>query len=246
MKMERELQKLNWLAVQKLVPKKIDTIILPVGTVEAHGSSCIGTDNYIPADIALGIADRLNALVAPVVNYGITRSLYRYPGGSTIRPETFQLYIREILDSFVDSKFHNVFVLNGHGGNNSSLKQAAIDFHQQRLSNIAVIHWWELCAEMTAEFFGHAGGHAGTDETAYVHAMDPDFVDEKRNSRDLAYTFEPGADVYPVPGTVLLYKVGEGYPEYNLAKAKKYRQKVIETVGDFSESVLKRWRKFGL
>lgn len=244
--MERELQRLSWLTVQKLVPKKIDTIILPVGTVEAHGSSCIGTDNLIPIDIANGIAERLNALVAPSVNYGITRSLSRYPGGSTIRPETFQLYIREILDSFVDSRFHNVFLLNGHGGNNSSLKQVAIDFHQQSGANIAVIHWWELCAEMTKEFFGHAGGHAGTDETAIVHAIAPALVDEKSNSPDLVYTFKPGADVYPVPGSVLLYTEGEGHPEYNLAKAKKYRQKVIDTVGEFAEFVLMRWRKFGL
>jgi creatinine amidohydrolase len=136
--------------------------------------------------------------------------------------------------------------MNGHGGNNSSLKQVAIDFHQQRGANIAVIHWWELCAEMTKEFFGHAGGHAGTDETAIIHAIDPALVDEKANSPELAYTFKPGADVYPVPGSVLLYTEGEGYPEYNLAKAKKYRQKVIDTVGDFAEFVLKRWDKFGL
>jgi creatinine amidohydrolase len=122
----------------------------------------------------------------------------------------------------------------------------AIDFHQQRGANIAVIHWWELCADMTNEFFGHAGGHAGTDETAYVHAIDPAYVDEKTNHKDLAYTFKPGADIYPVPGTVLLYKEGEGYPEYNLAKAKKYRQNVIDTVGEFAEYVVKRWRKFGL
>ncbi|RME29732.1 MAG: creatininase family protein, partial [Candidatus Zixiibacteriota bacterium] len=46
--MERELQRLNWLTVQKLVPKEINTVIFPVGTVEAHGSSCLGTDNFIP------------------------------------------------------------------------------------------------------------------------------------------------------------------------------------------------------
>lgn len=244
--MERELQKLSWLKVQKFVPEKIDTIILPVGTVEGHGSSCIGTDNYVPNEIALGIAERINALVAPVVNYGITRSLYRYNGGSTIKPETFQLYIRDILDSMVDSKFHNIIIMNGHGGNNSSLKQVALDFHQQRGANIAVLHWWELCADMTDKFFGHAGGHAGTDETAMVHAIDPSLVDEKEYDPELAYTFKPGADIYPVPGTILLYKEGEGYPEYDLKKSKEYRDKVIETVGDFAEYILGRWQKFGL
>ena len=244
--MERELQRLNWLNVRKLVPSEIDTVILPVGTVEAHGSTCLGTDNYIPETIAAGIAQRLNALIAPTVNYGITRSLYRYPGGSTIRPGTFELYIREILDSLADSGFHNVILLNGHGGNNSSLKTVAVRFHQERGKNIAVIHWWELCAEMTDSFFGHAGGHAGTDETAMVQAVDPALVDETAYDPNLAWQFRPGSDIYPVPGTILLYKEGEGYPEFDVDRSREYRRKVINLVGEFTQTVLSRWREFGL
>ena len=68
--MERQLQKLHWLKVKELVPDKINTVILPVGTIEGHGSICIGTDNYIPENISLGIAKRVDALVAqfPVFN----------------------------------------------------------------------------------------------------------------------------------------------------------------------------------
>jgi creatinine amidohydrolase len=243
---ERLLQKLSWLKVKDLVPSPIDSIILPVGTVEAHGSACLGTDNLIPETIALGIAERLNALVAPTVNYGITKSLSRYPGGSTIQPETFGFFIRNILDSFADTGFKNVFVMNGHGGNNMALKDAAFDFHHERKTNVAVIHWWELCADLTSDFFGHAGGHAGTDETAMILAIDPALVDQKSYDPNLAYQFRPGADVYPVPGTILLYKEGEGYPEFDIEKARQYRDKVIATVGDFAEMVLSRWRKFGL
>ena len=130
--MERRLQHLNWLTVRDLVPKEIDTVILPVGTVEAHGSACLGTDNFIPEAIANDIAERVNALVAPIVNYGITKSLIRYNGGSTIKPENFRLYIRDILDSMVDTGFHNVILMNGHGGNNSSLKPVAFEFHRER------------------------------------------------------------------------------------------------------------------
>ncbi|TET94781.1 MAG: creatininase family protein, partial [Candidatus Zixiibacteriota bacterium] len=91
--MERELQRLSWLKVREFVPSTIDTILLPVGTVEAHGSACLGTDNFIPEAIALGVAERLNALVAPTLSYGVTRSLYRYPGGITINPKTYELLI---------------------------------------------------------------------------------------------------------------------------------------------------------
>jgi creatinine amidohydrolase len=224
----------------------IRTVILPVGTVEAHGSACLGTDNFIPETIAIDIADRINALVAPTVNYGITRSLIRYPGGSTITPSTFELYIRDILDSLTDTGFQNVIVMNGHGGNNGSLKSVAFDFHRERAKNIAVIHWWELCGEMTEDFFGHVGGHGGTDETAMVLAIDPELADESLFSEDLAYNIRAGADVYPVPGTILLYKKGEGLPEFDVEKARAYRDKVSETVGGFVEDVLDRWKRLGL
>ena len=61
--MERRLQRLNWMTIQRLVPAECDTVILPVGTLEAHGSACVGTDNVIPETIADGIADRIGALV---------------------------------------------------------------------------------------------------------------------------------------------------------------------------------------
>lgn len=217
-----------------------------MGTIEAHGSACIGTDNFIPETIAEGIVDRLNAYIAPVVNYGITRSLYRYPGGITIRPNVFGDYIRDILDSLVDVGFKNVILLNGHGGNNKALKEVAAPFHKERKANIAVIHWWELCADMTREFFGHAGGHAGTDETAMVQAVDPALADKEQYDPDLAYWFRPGADIYPVPGTILLYTEGEGYPNFDVEQAKKYRKAVVEQVGEFAKMVIDRWRKFGL
>jgi creatinine amidohydrolase len=244
--MERTLQKLSWLTVRKLVPSQIDTVVVPMGTVEGHGSACIGTDNYIPEMICEDIAERLNALVGPTLNYGITRSLYRFNGGITIQEDHYREFVRDILNSYADSGFHNVIVMNGHGGNNSALKSVAADFSRERKVNIAVIHWWELCAKMTEQFFGHVGGHAGTDETAMVQAMDPALGGKDQYDPELAYYFRPGADIYPVPGTILLYKEGEGYPNYDLSQVKEYRQKVSQTVGDFVEMVLARWRKFGL
>jgi creatinine amidohydrolase len=244
--MQREMQRLSWLKIKELVPSQIDTIILPVGTVEAHGSAAIGTDNFIPQRIAEGIAERTNALIAPIVNHGITKSLYRYAGSTTVSPEVFAAYIREIVDCFADDGFGNVIIMNGHGGNNSALKQVAYDFHRERRTNICVVHWWQLCADMTEKFFEHVGGHAGTDETAMVQAIDPDLVDWNAYSEDLCYQINPGADVYPVPGQILLYKAEQGYPENNPERSREYLNKVIEEVGDFVEMVLARWKKFDL
>jgi len=243
--MERQLQRLNWLTVGKLVPDKIDTVILPVGTIEAHGADCLGTDNFIPESISAGIAERANALVAPVFPYGVTKSLRRYNGSLTVDSDLFGSFVQQILTSLADTGFQNIIVMNGHGGNDTALKKAAYDFHGECQVNIAVIHWWDLCAKMTDDFFGHAGGHAGTDESAMVQAIDPTLVNKKDYDPELAWHFRPGADIYPVPGSILLYKDGEGYPEYDETRSRQYHDKVIDQVGEFVELILNRWRKAG-
>ncbi|HWR81968.1 MAG TPA: creatininase family protein [Candidatus Deferrimicrobium sp.] len=244
--MERQLQRLTSPRVAQLVPSSIDVIILPVGTVEAHGAACLGTDNVIPEALALRVADRINGLVAPTVSYGITRSLYRYPGGITLKPDTYASLVRDILSSLSDIGFKHVFIINGHGGNNAALKETAANFHAEHKSNIAVIHWWELCQTLTEEFFGHAGGHAGTDETAMAMAIDPRLVEPEIYTPDMAYQVRAGADVYPIPGTIILYKPGEGYPEFDLTKSREYFERVASAVGEFAELVLARWRAAGL
>lgn len=243
----RIMQELTWQEISRLVPEHIDTIILPVGTVEAHGASCIGTDNYIPQSIAEVVAPEVNALVAPIVNHGITRSLYSYAGSTTIRPKTFIRYLLDILLSFHHSKFKNVIILNGHGGNNTALKDVVREGNHRWQLNVAAIHWWEMCAELTKEHFGETGGHAGLDENAMVMALNPEFGQKEQYSDDLVYSFAPGADVYPVPGTILTYTPDAGKPRFDdIDSAKEYHGKVCAKVSEFTSFVLKRWRDSGL
>lgn len=244
---EWHLQARTWRDIQKLVPATIDTVILPVGTVEAHGASCIGTDNYIPASIADNIAKDLNAFIAPIVNHGITRSLYAYPGSTTVSPETFIAYLLDILQSFHHSGFKNVIILNGHGGNNSALKDVVrLANHRWKL-NVAAIHWWEMCANITVEHFGESGGHAGLDENAMVMAINPDFGNKGQFKKNMVYTFEPGADVYPVPGTILTPKEIAGHPRFDdIQLFREYHRKVCDKVSGFCQFVIQRWREAGL
>ena len=72
---------LNWMEFRELVPAKVATVLLPTGTLEAHGVENNGADNTAPVAIARQMAPRVNALVAPVLNYGVTGSLDAYAGG---------------------------------------------------------------------------------------------------------------------------------------------------------------------
>ncbi len=83
----RELERINWMEFQEVVPSKVPTVLLPIGSLEAHGVTVNGTDILAPVAMARDIAARVNAMIAPVVPYGITGSLDAYPGGLTMPDE---------------------------------------------------------------------------------------------------------------------------------------------------------------
>lgn len=239
--MQRELQKLTWKNIRELVPGKIDTAIFPVGTVEAHGATVLGTDNIIPDSIAAYLADRINAIIVPTLNYGITKSLYGYPGSMTIKQDNFQSFVFDIFKSMKDVGFRKIIVLNGHGGNNAALKAAAHEFYYEYRINIAIIHWWELCEDLVELVYGEAGGHAGNNETAMVQAIDESLVDRSQFDENMPYHYVSGADIFPVPGSILQYKPNEGLPDFDLERAKRFQAGVFEQVEDFVKMIIKRW-----
>ncbi|OQX50453.1 MAG: hypothetical protein B5M53_12490, partial [Candidatus Cloacimonas sp. 4484_209] len=112
----------NWLEFKRLVPQKVTTVILPIGTMEAHGIIPIGTDNIIPEEISIHIAEKINALIAPTLSYGITHTLLPYPGSMTLSEETFEKVVEEIAFSLSNNGFETIIFMNGHGGHFDELK----------------------------------------------------------------------------------------------------------------------------
>ena len=75
-----QLQQYSWMRLATIVPEVTDQIILPVGTVESHGACPIGTDNYIPENLAEHVWTDVNTLVAPSVSHGVTgASISQFP-----------------------------------------------------------------------------------------------------------------------------------------------------------------------
>ena len=72
---EREMERINWMEFKELVPSKIRTVLLPTGTLEPHGVVNNGADITAPVAMAKTLAPRINAMIAPVVPYGITGSM---------------------------------------------------------------------------------------------------------------------------------------------------------------------------
>jgi creatinine amidohydrolase len=246
----REMERMNWLEFGELVPAKIDTVLLPLGTMEAHGVTANGTDIIAPVAMARAIAERVNAMIAPVVPYGFTGILDAYPGSFTIPEEVYRAYVRAVLVGLAQNKFRNIIMLNGHGGGQTAILSAlGQEVGRATSTRILAINWWSYCSDVVQEVYGEEGGHAGNTETAYMMAVDPALVQKERYSGPEMATAIPAPNTwsaYPFPSSILLYKEGEGYPVFDQAKAKTYFDKVNDKMAKLIQDTIGKWNLAGL
>jgi creatinine amidohydrolase len=243
---------LNWMEFAELVPARVRTVILTVGTLEPHGVANNGADNTAPVAIARGIMahEGINALLAPHVPYGVTGSMTQYPGAMTIPEESYRPYIRAVLDGLAKNKFRDIIVINGHGGPQTAiLNEVAREVSLERGVNTLVINWWALTTDISRAVFGSDGGHAGVNETAFLQATDPSLVRRERyTGQDMATANPaPGAwSAVPFPSTITLYQPGSGWPtDFDQVKAERYQREVIARVRDLVADTIAKWRRAG-
>ena len=154
------------------------TVIIPVGATEQHGPHApLGTDVFIPREIARRVAEELGtAVVAPAVPYTLSYPHRGFVGEFSLRIETFMAVIRDLAISFGKAGFKRVMFLNGHYDNTYALAYAcaqAADELPEGARAFPFNHWDGLKPEEMEQF----GMHAGLGETSMVLAINPDYVD---------------------------------------------------------------------
>jgi len=244
----REMALLCWQEFGELVPSRIDTVLVAFGSLEPHGVIPNGTDSLAPEAMARDIAARVNALIAPVLNYGVTEAMKAYPGTVSIAAETYAPFAEAVLDDLAGSGFKNLIVLNGHGGNTAALNAAATHVANARRVRVLVVNWWTLADDITKSVFKQNGGHAGNNETAYVQAFLPAHVHPERYKPEMASpNAPPGAyTTVPVASTILLYEKGQGYPTFDAAQAKEYFRKVNDRIAELILDTIAKWDLAGV
>jgi creatinine amidohydrolase len=245
----RDLAEINWMELKDVVPKQVDTVLLPTGTLEPHGVVNNGADITAPVAMARAIARQVNAMIAPVVPYGITGSMDAYPGAFSISESAYRAYVRDVLLGLVKCGFKTIVILNGHGGPQTAvLNEVAREVGQEKKVRTLVVNWWSYASDVTLAVFGEDGGHAGWNETAYVQAVDRRLVHPERYSDDLATANPaPGTySAYPAPSSIGLYKAGQGYVKFDQGKADEYFRRVNAKVAGLIVEMKARWDKAGL
>jgi creatinine amidohydrolase len=245
----RELVDINWMEFREVVPSKVDTVLLPTGTIEPHGVINNGADVTAPVAIARAIAKDVNAMIAPVIPYGMTGSMDAYPGAFSISESAYRAYVRDVLHGLAKTGFKTIVIINGHGGPQTSvLNQVAMEVGQEKKVRTLVINWWSYASDVTLSVFGEDGGHAGLNENAFIQAIDPKLVHPERYSDELATPNPaPGTySAYPAPSSIGLYRKGQGYVKFDQAKADEYFKRVNAKMAGLILEMRAKWDKAGL
>ena len=230
-----KLDELTFPALDSLIKNGSGNLLLPVGTLEAHGHHApVGTDNFCAEDLACKLGDILDWPVAPTLNYGITTGLIAYPGGVRISKDLYGKLIREILENFFEMGFRRIVIINGHGGNTEAISTVIKEIITIDRGNrhLILVDWWSVGSDALKEIYNRPGGHAALDETACVLAFRPDLLDESAMNPEDHVKFIPGIVTAPYSAPMLVYEDGDATPDFNREKAKAYIEKVITRIKD--------------
>lgn len=239
--MERRLTHVNWMEIESRVAAGERRVLLPVGSLEAHGFIAQGTDILAPEYLCARLAEPLGAWIAPCIPYGVSRSLSAYPGTVHVEPAPFQAYLAEVLRAFARQGLGEILILNGHGGHTAALRETAGEVHIQTGARIAAVDWWSECYDLCLLHLGVPGGHAGADEAAMLWAAAPELVREDLKGRVRGWVGRPSTAAFPVPGSLL-----SGQPEgltvvTDEARCRAYVEAGVERLGQVYRDILNGW-----
>ncbi len=158
----------------------VDVAVLPVGSTEQHGPALpLGTDFMAAEAFAGTLADRDDVAVLPTLPVGVSEHHRQFHGTLWARPETFENYVRETVESIASHGVRKAVVVNGHGGNVDALDRAARRLRAESVAFAPTWNWWESVPEVSDELFETEGGHAGPAETSLLLELAESLVREE-------------------------------------------------------------------
>jgi creatinine amidohydrolase len=230
------LSELTWPEVEARA-KANPVVILPIGTIEAHGPGLpLDVDAHTVDAIAVAVGEQTGALVASTMPYGYSSTWTHYPGTLSLKAETLDRVIADILESMIRTGFRKLFLLNGHRHNYSVMETVARStmdrFHAEAPDLVlATGSYWEIAREEINLLRKSARGgmaHACELETSLQLYLRPDRVNADAIRR--ADRLPAGWDLGDHQPPVLLWRawIGPGkhsgiigQPEYASAEAGK-------------------------
>ncbi len=207
-----KMDEMTWMEFDSKIKEGAITI-LPIGACEQHGPHLpLNVDTVIAQGFAERLAERVNAVIAPSINYGYRSKPLSgggplFPGTVDLSGETLIRLVYDVLEELIKDGVEKILVLSCHFENEAFVCEG-VDLISQKYGNkakILVANWWdpmpvEIIDKVFTEvpFPGWAFEHAAVTETSLMMAFAPHLVHEDR----MVDTQAPAPcpyHIYPVP-----------------------------------------------
>jgi creatinine amidohydrolase len=130
------IEELTWMEVRDLLAEGVTTVIVATGGVEQNGPYVAsGKHNFVLSATAEATARELgNALIAPIVKFVPEGNIdppsghMRYHATISVRQETFEALLMDIVSSFAAHGFTDIVLIGDSGGNQRGMANVAEQF----------------------------------------------------------------------------------------------------------------------
>ena len=151
--------------IRKSITNQKQVAVIPVGSIEQHGPHLpISTDSDIVTEVSKRISEKNRYFLLPTLNYGVSFEHSPFFNLS-IKESTLRAILTDLCSSLLTNNIKTVFIINGHHGNQNSIKNLDVKLNKISKNKIKVfpLSYWHF---MEREF-----DHAGFVETSLMLAI---------------------------------------------------------------------------
>ncbi len=185
--MTHQMAHMTWEEIKDAI-KDERMVIVPTGATEAHGPHMpTDTDTHQAEHMAIRLAERVGAVVAPPVAYGVSKTFEHFAGTISLSIETYQQVVYEVGAALVKQGFRHIMLLNGNrpnGTSNDAVARRLIDDLDEAYDfMVTASNYWDPGAEAIHSIRkSKVGGmgHGGEFETSFQLATRPELVKMER------------------------------------------------------------------
>ncbi len=176
-----KIKEMSWSEFDKR-RRETDTVIIPSGALEVYGEHLpISSDCIAAEGIAMKIAERTGALIAPTIEMSDSTSLNTFVGTFSIKKEVFEAYMNELFVNLIKYGFKKFLFITGHAGSVGPINSLAFKYIKEYGIKCAQVDWWRYVAINGDGIFDSNGrvahGHASESGTSVLLYFRPDLVD---------------------------------------------------------------------